>query len=91
MESIEENVENRRRFLKAVLKKILSQVKEDPRVKRLLTAQEAEYGLNMVIDRVIENTLEMERRLGRRLTFKEFRKCLLKTLDEFSPKPEYIV
>ena len=90
MESIDKE-EKRRRFLKAVLKKTLSQVKDDPRVRRLLTAQEAENGLNTVINRIVENALAMEKSLGRSLTFKEFRECLLKTLDEFSPKIEYIV
>ena len=83
--------ERRRRFLKIILKKALSQVKDDSRVRKLLTAQEAENGLNTIIDKVVENALAMERKLGRKLTFKEFQECLLRTLDEFSPKIEYIV
>lgn len=83
--------EERRKFLKRMLQRSFSKVKEDPKVKTLLSEREAEDGLNTVLERIIDRVLKRERELNRRLTFQEFLQCIMKTLDDLTSKTEYIV
>lgn len=82
---------DRRRFLKNMLRKHLSKVQDDPKVKRMLTPQEAENGLELIIERMVEKILKKESELGRKLAFQELRELIIETLDEFYPKITYIV
>jgi hypothetical protein len=84
-------MEERRRFLKRMLRERLWKIIEDPKVKRLLTRKEAANGLETVIDRIVEDVLEKEKRLGRKLTFAEFKESVMKTLDELAPSTRYII
>lgn len=74
-----------------MLRKCLSKVIDDPKVRRMLTPKEAENGLETVIERVVNKALKEEARLGRELTFQEFRECMMETLDEIAPKLKYII
>ena len=74
-----------------VLYQHLSVVMKDPMVRRLLSPSEAEMGLRMVVERIVDRVLEREQRLGRNLAFNEFYKCIMEVLDEFTPEPEYII
>jgi uncharacterized membrane-anchored protein YjiN (DUF445 family) len=84
-------MENRKSFLTNLLRKYLSKVQDDPKVKKMLTPQEAENGLETVIERIVEEAMKREAELGRKLGFPEFRELITETLDEFSPKVTYIV
>lgn len=84
-------MEERKRFLKRVLRERLWKVIDDPKVKQLLTEKEAVDGLETVIERIVEAVLERERQLGRKLTFAEFRESVMKTLNELAPSTQYIV
>lgn len=85
------DLEERRRFLRRMLRERLHKVVDDPKVRRLLTAKEAESGLDTVIERIVENVLEKEKRLKRKLNFAEFRETVMETLNEFAPPTKYIV
>jgi hypothetical protein len=84
-------MKERRRLLTNMLRKCLSKVIDDPKVRRMLTPKEAENGLETVIERVVNKALKEEARLGRELTFQEFRECMMETLDEIAPKLKYII
>jgi hypothetical protein len=84
-------MENRKIFLANMLRKYLSKVREDPKVKRMLTPQEAEDGLELVIERIVQEAMKLEAKLGRKLAFPEFRKLMMETLADLSPKTTYIV
>jgi hypothetical protein len=84
-------MKNRKSFLTGMLWKCLSEAKEDPKVRKLLTPKEAEKGLEIVIKRIVQEALEREATLGRKLAFQEFYELMLKTLNEFSPRVSYIV
>jgi len=84
-------MENRKSFLANMLRRYLSKVQDDPRVKQMLTPQEAEKGLETVIERIVERAMDMEAKLGRELSYPEFQKLIMETLDEISPKVTYIV
>lgn len=81
----------RRKVLTYMLRKCLSKVVDDPRVRRLLTSEEAENGLKTVIERVVNRALKEEAKLGRQLTFQEFRECIMETLEEITLEVSYIV
>ena len=80
----------RKRFLTNMLRKCLSRVQDDPKVKRMLTPQEAENGLEKVIERIVKKVMKREAELGRKLVFPEFRELMMETLEELSPKVTYI-
>jgi hypothetical protein len=84
-------VEDRKIFLTGMLRKYLSTVQNDPKVKQMLRPQEVESGLEMIIDRIVEGVMERESELGRKLSFPEFRELMMETLDQLSPKIAYIV
>jgi uncharacterized membrane-anchored protein YjiN (DUF445 family) len=86
-----EKMKNRKRFLTNMLRKYLSKVQEDPKVRKMLKPQEAENGLEMVIERIVQEAMKREAELGRKLTFPEFQKLMMETLDDLSPKVTYIV
>ena len=81
----------RRRFLVNLLYKCFSTAMDDPRVRKLLSPDEAEEGLRIVINEIVKRVVEQESRLGRNLTFNEFRECIMKVLDDLTPKTNYIV
>lgn len=81
----------RKSFLTKMLRRSLSKVMDDPKVRQMLTPEETENGLDRIIERVVNKALEEETKLGRKLTFQEFRECTMKTLDEIAPKAKYIV
>lgn len=81
----------RRRFLTYMLREWLSKVVDDPRVRRLLTSEEAENGLETIVERVVNRALKEEAKLGRKLTFQEFMECIMETLEEVAPEVGYIV
>lgn len=83
-------MKDRKRFLINMLRKYLSKVQDDPKVKRILTPQEAENGLETVIERIVERAMKREAELGRKLAFPEFRELMMETLNELSPKVTYI-
>jgi phage terminase small subunit len=84
-------MEERKRFLTRILRERLSKVIDDPKVKQFLTRKEAESGLETVIERIVEDILERERQLGRKLTFAEFKKSVMETLNELAPSTKYII
>lgn len=84
-------MENRKSFLTNMLRKYLSKVQDDPKVKRMLTPQEAENGLETVIERIVKEAMKKEAELGRQLAFPEFQEVIMETLDELSPKTTYIM
>jgi len=84
-------MKDRKSFLTDMLWKYLSEAQEDPKVKKLLTPQEAEKGLEIVIKKIVQEAVEREAMLGRKLAFPEFHELVMKTLDEFSPRVTYIV
>ena len=81
----------RQKFLSGMLRKHLSRITNNPKVRALLSSNEIEDGLGMVVDRIVERVMEREAQLGRELTFEEFRECMMKALNEIAPKAEYIV
>lgn len=84
-------MKDRKSFLTNLLRKYLSKVQEHPKVKQMLTPQEVENGLETIIERIVERAMKKEAKLGRNLTFREFKELIMETLDEFSPKKTYIV
>lgn len=81
----------RKSFLTKMLRRSLSKVMDDPKVRQMLTPEETENDLDRIIERVVNKALEEEIKLGRKLTFQEFRDYMMKTLDEIAPKAKYIV
>jgi hypothetical protein len=84
-------MEKRKEFLKHLLRERLHKVVDDPKVRRLLTEKEAINGLETVIERIVEDVLEREKQLGRKLTFAEFKQSVMKTLNKLAPSTNYII
>mgnify|MGYP000589589102 CR=1 FL=1 len=89
---MEKESEIRRKKLAQILYTQLSKVvKRDEKVRRMLSSQEIENGLQILINRIVDDVLEKEAKLKRKLTIEELKECIMKVLDEFSPETGYII
>jgi len=90
---MEKESEIRRKKLAQILYTQLSKVvKRDEKVRRMLSSQEIENGLQILINRIVDDVLEKEEaKLKRKLTIEELKECIMKVLDEFSPETGYII
>jgi len=89
---MEKESEIRRKKLTQILYTQLSKVvKRDEKVRRMLSSQEIENGLQILINRIVDDVLEKEAKLKRKLTIEELKECIMKVLDEFSPETGYII
>ena len=89
---MEKESEIRRKKLAQILYTQLSKVvKRDEKVRRMLSSQEIENGLQILINRIVDVVLEKEAKLKRKLTIEELKECIMKVLDEFSPETGYII
>lgn len=83
-------MEKRKYSLTRMLRKYLSKFQDDPKVKRLLTPQEAENGLEVVIELIVQEAMKREAELGRKLAFPELHELIMYVLGEISPEVTYV-
>lgn len=84
-------MEERRSFLMNTLHALLLSVVHSPKVNWMLTPEESDRILLFLVERIADEVMRREIELGREMTVREFRKCMIKTLDEVAPEPDYIV
>jgi len=89
-ENSEELEERKRKLAKTLYKQFYHVVKDNPKVKKLLTEKEIENGLKTLIDKIIERIIEKERKTGRKLPLEEIKEIIMKVLNELAPT-SYIV
>jgi len=89
-ENSEELEERKRKLAKTLYKQFYHVVKDNPKVKKLLTEKEIENGLKTLIDKIIERIVEKEQRTGRKLPLEEIKEIIMKVLNELA-STSYIV
>ncbi|MCD6243332.1 hypothetical protein J7K06_06610 [Candidatus Bathyarchaeota archaeon] len=89
-ENSEELEERKRKLAKTLYKQFYHVVKDNPKVKKLLTEKEIENGLKTLIDKIIERIIEKEQRTGRKLPLEEIKEIIMKVLNELA-STSYIV
>lgn len=89
-ENSEELEKRKRKLAKTLYKQFYHVVKDNPKVKKLLTEKEIENGLKTLIDKIIERIIEKEQRTGRKLPLEEIKEIIMKVLNELA-STSYIV
>ena len=89
-ENSEELEKRKRKLAKTLYKQFYHVVKDNPKVKKLLTEKEIENGLKTLIDKIIERIIEKEQKTGRKLPLEEIKEIIMKVLNELAPT-SYIV
>ena len=89
-ENSEELEERKRKLAKTLYKQFYHVVKDNPKVRKLLTEKEIENGLKTLIDKIIERIVEKEQRTGRKLPLEEIKEIIMKVLNELA-STSYIV
>ena len=89
-ENSEELEKRKRKLAKTLYKQFYHVVKDNPKVKKLLTEKEIENGLKTLIDKIIERIIEKERKTGRKLPLEEIKEIIMKVLNELA-STSYIV
>jgi len=89
-ENSEELEERKRKLAKTLYKQFYHVVKDNPKVKKLLTEKEIENGLKTLIDKIIERIIEKEQKTGRKLPLEEIKEIIMKVLNELA-STSYIV
>ena len=87
----DEERDKRRRFLTEILYNYFFKIVNTPKIRALLTSQEIEAGLEIVIDEIVKNIMNDEAKLGRKLTFREFTEHIIRVLNKFAPETGYII
>ena len=89
-ENSEELEKRKRKLAKTLYKQFYHVVKDNPKVKKLLTEKEIENGLKTLIDKIIERIIEKEQKTGRKLPSEEIKEIIMKVLNELA-STSYIV
>ncbi len=89
-ENSEELKKRKRKLAKTLYKQFYHVVKDNPKVKKLLTEKEIENGLKTLIDKIIERIIEKEQKTGRKLPLEEIKEIIMKVLNELA-STSYIV
>ena len=89
-ENNEELEKRKRKLAKTLYKQFYHVVKDNPKVKKLLTEKEIENGLKTLIDKIIERIIEKEQKTGRKLPLEEIKEIIMKVLNELA-STSYIV
>ena len=89
-ENSEELEERKRKLAKTLYKQFYHVVKDNPKVRKLLTEKEIENGLKTLIDKIIERIIEKEQKTGRKLPLEEIKEIIMKVLNELA-STSYIV
>jgi len=89
-ENSEELEKRKRKLAKTLYKQFYHVVKDNPKVKKLLTEKEIENGLKTLIDKIIERIIEKEQKTGRKLPLEEIKEIIMKVLNELA-STSYIV
>jgi hypothetical protein len=81
----------KKKLAETFYKKFYSIVKDNPKVRKVLTEREIENGLQTLINRIVEEIMEKEQKLGRELTLEEIKNIVINILNEFTSRTGYIV
>jgi len=80
----EKRLDRKRKLTEIFYRRFYSLIKDNPKVRRILTEKEIENGIYTLVNRIVEEIMAKEQKIGRELTVEEIKEIIMKILNELS-------
>ena len=80
----EKRLDRKRNLTEIFYRRFYSLIKDNPKVRRILTEKEIENGTYTLVNRIVEEIMAKEQKIGRELTVEEIKEIIMKILNELS-------
>ncbi|MCD6241209.1 hypothetical protein J7K27_06810 [Candidatus Bathyarchaeota archaeon] len=83
-ETAKRNLDRRKRLIKIFYRKFYNLIKDNPKIRKILTEKEIENGIYTLVNRIADEITVKEQKIGRELTVEEIKEIIMRILDELS-------
>jgi len=83
-ETAKKNLDRKKKLIKIFYRKFYNLIKDNPKIRRILTEKEIENGIYTLVNRITDEITVKEQKIGRELTVEEIKEIVMRILDELS-------
>ncbi len=83
-ETAKKNLDRKKKLIKIFYRKFYNLIKDNPKIRRILTEKEIENGIYTLVNRIADEITVKEQKIGRELTVEEIKEIVMRILDELS-------
>ena len=83
-ETAKRNLGRKKKLIKIFYRKFYNLIKDNPKIRRILTEKEIENGIYTLVNRIADEITVKEQKIGRELTVEEIKEIVMRILDELS-------
>ena len=83
-ETAKRNLDRKKKLIKIFYRKFYNLIKDNPKIRRILTEKEIENGIYTLVNRIADEITVKEQKIGRELTVEEIKEIIMRILDELS-------
>ncbi|HDN82903.1 MAG TPA: hypothetical protein ENG50_00915 [Candidatus Altiarchaeales archaeon] len=83
-ETAKRNLDRKKKLIKIFYRKFYNLIKDNPKIRRILTEKEIENGIYTLVNRIADEITVKEQKIGRELTVEEIKEIVMRILDELS-------
>jgi len=83
-ETAKKNLDRRKKLIKIFYRKFYNLIKDNPKIRKILTEKEIENGIYTLVNRIADEITVKEQKIGRELTVEEIKEIIMRILDELS-------
>jgi len=83
-ETGKKKLDRKKKLIKIFYRKFYNLIKDNPKIRRILTEKEIENGVYALVNRIADEITVKEQKIGRELTVEEIKEIIMRILDELS-------
>ena len=76
-ETAKKNLDRKKKLIKIFYRKFYNLIKDNPKIRRILTKEEIENGIYMLVNRIADEITVKEQKIGRELTVEEIKEIVM--------------
>jgi len=80
----ESKLDRKRKLMEIFYRKFYNLIKDNPKIRRILTEKEIENGIYTLVNRIAEEITAKEHEVGRELSIEEIKEIVIRVLNELS-------
>jgi len=80
----EAKLDRKRKLMEIFYRKFYNLIKDNPKIRRILTEKEIENGIYALVNRIAEEITAKEHEIGRELSIEEIKEIVMRVLNELS-------
>jgi len=80
----ESKLDRKRKLMEIFYRKFYNLIKDNPKIRRILTEKEIENGIYTLVNRIAEEITTKEHEVGRELSIEEIKEIVMRVLNELS-------